>query len=190
MTSSAQTSQQPRVRPKSTNPALTNADKSRHAVTIGTTPDAVYGFFRNFKNLPLFIKDLKSIEMNSAEVSHWIVQLDNGLEVEWDAEIIKDIPEKEISWKSLAGSQVQQNGSVFFTKAPAGRGTVVHLTMDYQVPGGKLTEFLTKMMGEDPESLIPINLRRLKAYLETGEVPTIEGQPSGRDEDMPMESKH
>jgi len=53
--------------------------------------------------------------------------------------------------------------------------------MTYHVPGGRLTELAGQAAGEDPYSLTLTNLRRLKAYLETGEIPTIEGQPSGRD---------
>jgi uncharacterized membrane protein len=53
--------------------------------------------------------------------------------------------------------------------------------MDYSVPGGKLTEFLTFFSGESPDILILTNLHRLKAFLETGEIPTTEGQSSGRE---------
>jgi uncharacterized membrane protein len=74
-------------------------------------------------------------------------------------------------------------GAVWFVEAPAGRGTIVRLSLNYSVPGGKFSEWVTKLNGEDPDSLILLNLRRLKALLETGEIPTIEGQPSGREDD-------
>jgi uncharacterized membrane protein len=37
-------------------------NKSRHAITILRTPEEVYLFWRNFENLALFMKDLKSVQ--------------------------------------------------------------------------------------------------------------------------------
>jgi hypothetical protein len=62
--------------------------------------------------------------------------------------------------------------------------------MAYSVPGGKLTELVTLMSGESPQVLTLTNLRRLKALMETGEIATVEGQPSGREEDLPPSLKH
>ncbi|MES3037355.1 MAG: SRPBCC family protein [Bdellovibrionota bacterium] len=158
-------------------------DKARQSVTIKKTPAQVFAFWRNFENLPFFMKDLKEVTEISKKVSHWVVELKNGAKVEWDAEIIAEREDQMISWKSIGDSEVTQTGTVWFTEAPSNLGTVVQLAMNYSVPGGKVTELITKLSGEDPETLILTNLRRLKAYLETGEIPTTEGQPSGRDED-------
>lgn len=160
--------------------------KSHHAITISKDPYDVFTFFRNFKNLPLFMKDLIKIDILSEKRSHWTVQVKNGATAEWDAEIIQEIPGELISWSSVEGSEVKTFGTVRFEKAPKDLGTVVTLDMDYAVPGGKLAEFILLFTGETPELLTETNLRRLKAFLETGEIPTTEGQPSGRQE----ETKH
>lgn len=154
-----------------------------YAVTINKEPLEVFSFFRNFKNLPLFMKDLTAVEVLSKERSHWVVVLKSGAKVEWNAEIIHEVPGKSISWVSLEGSAVSTRGTVNFEKAPGKLGTVVSLMMDYSIPGGKLSEFALLFTGETPGLLVLTNLKRLKALLETGEVPTTEGQPSGRDEE-------
>lgn len=169
---------------------LHNAGKARHSITINRRPEDVYVFWRNFKNLPLFMKDLASVEVLSSKRSKWTVDLENDVEVSWEAEIISEQPGEMLSWQSTEDSDVKQAGSVWFSKAPANLGTVVRLHMAYTIPGGKLSELATKFMGEDPNSLIVTNLRRLKALLETGEIPTIEGQASGRDEDLEPDEKH
>ncbi len=169
---------------------LHNAERARHSVTINKPHAEVYEFFRNFKNLPLFMKDLASVEVKSPKLSHWTVQLENGLKAQWDAEIIAEQPGEMISWQSVGDSEVKQAGSVWFVKAPANLGTIVRLAMNYTIPGGKMSEIATRLMGEDPNTLMIVNLRRLKAYLETGEIPTTKGQPSGRDEDLAPEAKH
>ncbi len=95
-----------------------------------------------------------------------------------------------ISWRTLPGSQVEMTGAIWFMPAPAGRGTVVSLDMDIKAPGGKVTEFITAFMGESPNLLIQINLARFKALMETGEVPTTDGQSSGREENSQTLTKH
>lgn len=156
--------------------------KSRHAVTIRKGLPEVFSFFRDFKNLPSFLHSHIQIKMLSEKRSHWILQLKSGGTLEWKLEIVQEVPGQLIAWRSLEGSAVETAGTLHFEKAPADRGTVVHLAMDYSMPGGKLTELALLFTGESPELVITRSLRWLKAYLETGEIPTIEGQPNGREE--------
>lgn len=158
-------------------------DQSKFAITIGAPVAEVFSFFRDFTNLPSFMKDLKSIEVLSSKKSHWVVEINGGFKAEWDAEITAERPGEMISWKSVEGSQVESSGSVYFRPAPEGRGAVVSLTLDYALPGGKITEIITALTCDNPEELANVNLRRLKGFLETGVIATTEGQPSGRDAD-------
>src|SRR5690606_29751525 len=96
------------------------------------------------------------------------------------AEITRDVPGEEIAWTSVEGSDVVTAGCVRFTPDPAGRGTLVELQMSYAPPLGVVGALAAKMLGEDPEAQIREGLRRFKRMLETGEIPTTEGQPSGR----------
>jgi uncharacterized membrane protein len=164
--------------------------KSRHAITILLSPQEVYSFWRNFSNLTTFMKDVHSIEAITPTRSHWVIQLKSGQKVEWDADIVNEQPGYMISWESVPGSEVSTRGSVWFEEASGKQGTVVRLAMDYKVPGGKLAELAAFFTGESPEILIKTNLKRLKAYLETGEIPTTEGQSSGREEDQHITMKH
>ena len=164
-------------------------DTSYLAVTVGVPPEVAYTFFRDFTNLPLFMKDIKSVEMISQNRSHWTVKA-KGFTAEWVAEIVSERAGEMISWKSPESSEVQISGTIWFSPAPKNLGTVISLIFDYKVPGGKITGMLTKIFGEDPKSLAFKNLRRLKCYLETGEIATIEGQTSGRDDDAEYSYKH
>lgn len=162
----------------------TSDTKSRHAITIGRAPHEVFAFWRNFSNLVFFMKDVERIDVISDIRSHWVIRIKSGAKAEWDADIVEEQPGHMISWRSVEGSEVSTHGTVWFEEASGHQGTVVRLAMDYSVPGGKLAELMTFFTGESPEILIKTNLKRLKAYLETGEIPTVEGQPSGRDEDQ------
>jgi uncharacterized membrane protein len=167
--------------------ARTHSQKSKphyFSVTIGKPVEEVFQFWRNFQNLPFFMKDLSDVQVLSDKKSHWTVEVKAGLKFEWDAVITDEIPGEMITWKSMEGSSVQTNGTVTFEKAPADRGTIVHLAMQVHVPGSKASELAGKFTGEDPHNLTLTNLRRLKAYLETGVIPTTEGQASGREADQ------
>jgi hypothetical protein len=49
----------------------------------------------------------------------------------------------------------------------------------YVPPAGALGRGVAKIMGKDPKFLMQQDLRRFKALVETGEIPTIEGQSHG-----------
>jgi uncharacterized membrane protein len=158
----------------------------RVAVTILRSPQELYSFWRNLSQLPLFMKDLEEVRVLSDQLSHWTVLPKHGSIVEWDAEVTEDVPGQMISWRTIGETEVVHNGTVRFLRGPPERGTIVTLSMNYHLPGGKFTELLSKVVGEDPRTLCLSNLRRLQALLEAGEIPTTEGQPSGRDENSSL----
>ena len=148
------------------------------SVTINRPVAQVYRFWRNFENLPRFMRHLESVAVREEGVSHWVAKGPAGTRVEWDARIINDVENKVIGWQSLDGSMIATAGSVNFDET--GRGTVVRVNLQYNPPAGKLGSTVAWLFGEEPTLQIHEDLRRFKALLETGEIPTIDGQPSGR----------
>ena len=148
------------------------------SVTITRPIEEVYRFWRDFENLPRFMKHLESVAMREAGISHWVARGPAGTRIEWDARVINEVENKVIGWQSLEGSQVSTAGSVNFDQAPQGVRVTVHL--QYDPPAGKLGAALAWLFREEPSIQIRDDLRRLKQLLETGEIPTTAGQPSGR----------
>jgi hypothetical protein len=68
---------------------------------------------------------------------------------------------------------------VRFQAATGNRGTLVETEMRYVPPAGALGRAVSKAFGKDPKFLVQQDLRRFKALVETGEIPTIEGQTHG-----------
>jgi uncharacterized membrane protein len=139
-------------------------------ITINKSPDEVYGFWRNFENLPTFMHHLQAVHCYGDHASHWVATAPAGRTVEWDAEITDDIPGSLIAWRSLEGSDVDNSGCVRFERATGGRGTVVSVELRYQPPAGRLGAAVAKMFGEDPGQQIAHDLRALKQILEVGEI--------------------
>lgn len=147
---------------------------------INKPADELYDFWRSFDNLPRFMTHLESVRAMGEKQSHWVAKAPAiaGGKVEWDAEIINDEPGKLIAWRSLPGADVDNSGSVHFT--PAGeRGTAMKVVLEYIPPAGTVGKWLARLFGEEPQQQIHEDLRKFKHLMETGEIPTIQGQPRG-----------
>jgi len=154
-------------------------DKS---ITIARPPDEIYSFWRDLSNLPRFMKNLESVTELDDQHSHWVVKAPAGRRVEWDAVINNEIPGELLAWRSMPGADVANAGSVRFREAPAGRGTEVMVELQYNPPAGALGAIVASFWGKEPSQQIQEDLHRLKAILEAGEIPTTEGQPTGKTE--------
>ncbi|HEY7642910.1 MAG TPA: SRPBCC family protein [Steroidobacteraceae bacterium] len=150
------------------------------SITINSTPGELYQFWRGLENLPLFMQHLESVARVNGRVSHWVAKAPAGTCVEWDSEIVEDEPDRRIGWRTLPGSQVTHEGMVSFEPATTGRGTRVRIEMLYVPPAGKVGMHIARLFGEEPALQIDDDLRRLKQLLETGEVATTLGQPTGK----------
>jgi uncharacterized membrane protein len=156
-------------------------EKMEKSVTINRSPDEIYAFWRQLENLPRFMQHIRSVTDLGNGISHWVVKTDQDRNLEWDAKLIEDKPGQMLSWQSLEGADLDNAGSVWFTPAGGGRGTVVKVSMKYSPPGGKLGALIAKFFGDSAEKQMAEDLFRLKSLLETGETPTTEGQSRGSD---------
>jgi uncharacterized membrane protein len=152
----------------------------RHSVSIRKSPEELYRFWRNFENLPRFMKHLESVNVTGGTRSHWVAKGPAKTKVEWDAEIIDDEPNHLIAWQSVPGSDIENWGTIRFEPSPATKETVVIVDLGYNPPAGTIGVLIAKMFGESPEQQVKDDLRRFKQLMETGEIPTTEGQPAGR----------
>ncbi|HEY8459805.1 MAG TPA: SRPBCC family protein [Blastocatellia bacterium] len=150
------------------------------AVTINRSPEELYRFWRDFQNLPRFMKHLESVREMGNGRSRWVAKGPAGGTVKWDAEITEDRPNELIAWRSLDGADVDNVGTVRFERAPGGRGSIVKVKMRYSPPAGALGAAVARLFGENPEWQVKDDLRRFKQLIETGEIITTKGQPTGR----------
>jgi len=150
------------------------------SLTINRPAEDLYRFWRDFANLPRFMKHLDTVSTNGERRSHWEATGPAGTKVKWDAEITEDRPNELIAWRSLEGADVDNSGMVRFEPATGGRGTVVRVVLDYNPPAGALGAAVAKLFGEAPQQQIEGDLRRFKNIMEAGEIPTTTGQTEGQ----------
>ena len=156
------------------------------AITINRPIEEVYGFWHNFGNFPRFMRHIESVDVTGRQ-SHWRAKGPAGVTVEWDAELLEDVENERISWRSLENSDVEHHGSVHFAHAPGSRGTEIRVHLHYSPPAGRLGRGIAWLLGSDPESQIREDLKRVKQILETGEVVLSDGPALWRAAQPPAE---
>ena len=160
-----------------------NAVEIETSVTVNRPRAEVYAFWRTLENLPTFMHHLRSVDQQAGQRSRWVAKGPGGLpDIAWDASLDAARENELLRWHSLPGADVENAGEVRFRDAPAG-GTEVHVRISYRPPAGEVGAAVARWLDPVLRQMVKEDVRRFKHILETGEVPTTEGQPSGRDKD-------
>jgi uncharacterized membrane protein len=155
--------------------------KVTRSCTVRRSASDLYAVWRDAINFHGVVQHPISITPISDTESLWVVSAPSGINtVEWYAVIITDQPNETIAWRSRDGAQIPNAGSVHFRPAPGDEGTEVTVELRYEPPAGRAGAWLAKLTGKEPGQQLGTTLRRFKALMETGEIPTIAGQPAGR----------
>jgi len=154
-----------------TREGLSRGVEVSRAITIGRSPDEVYRFWRNFENLSSFMFHLQSVTELEDGRTHWVAN-EAGVEIDWYAQIIEDVPGERIVWRSEPGGRIETDGEVIFRQAPGNRGTEVHVRMRCSGPGRVMAMALAPLLRRFTRIQVGQDLRRMKQLIETGEIAT------------------
>jgi uncharacterized membrane protein len=147
-------------------------------VTVAREPDEVYRFWRDFNNLPKFIKHLARVTPTGDGRAHWVVQLPGGYDIAWDTEIVEDREGVQFVCEPTAGQDIEGRGEIHFNQAPGDRGTEVHVRLIYRPSGDLLRDTAAWAMKALASMQLKEDLRRFKQVIESGQIGTSKGQPS------------
>lgn len=153
-------------------------------ITIHRSPEEVYQFWKDFRNLPKVMSFIERVEPMEGNVSHWVARIPGGGTVEWDSETVDDQPGKLLAWRSLEGSDLQTWGTVFFQPAHAqqsaatgnaadqkdgtkgsGESTEVSVSFNFSPPD-RPSQIIGEYMSTLENAVLNHNLRQLKSTLE------------------------
>ncbi|HWA39211.1 MAG TPA: SRPBCC family protein [Burkholderiales bacterium] len=93
--------------------------------------NTVYNQWTQFEQFPRFMEGVAEVRQLDDTHLHWKAKI-AGKEKEWDAEIVEQVPDKVIAWRSTTGAP--NAGTVRFEPLNKDR-TRVKLTMDYEPQG-------------------------------------------------------
>jgi len=149
------------------------------SISINKPREEVYRFWRDVTNLPRFMRNIEWVNAAGDKHSRWCGHSPIGGTFEWDSEITRDEPGRELRWRGTVEGRLLHFGRVRFEDAYGDRGTQVRVRFEYVPVGGSIGTAITRAMGREPQPEMKEDLRRLKQCLETGELSTTEGQTSG-----------
>ncbi|NEU07100.1 DUF2892 domain-containing protein [Flavihumibacter sp. R14] len=146
---------------------------------VNKPKEEVYAFWRNFENLPRFMKHLSSVEEQSEDRSQWKANLPGELvKLTWNAEITREEENSYIGWQSVEGSMVDNAGKVEFSDALNGSGTELNVEISYFPPAGSLGQGIAKLLNNVFEDMIRKDVTNFKHFVEGEEYKTYVNSPS------------
>jgi uncharacterized membrane protein len=106
-------------------------EKIEKSIEVRCPVRTVYNQWTQFEEFPRFMAGVKEVRQLDDTHVHWHAEI-WGKDKEWDAEIVEQIPDQRIAWRSTSGAP--NGGTVRFQPVGADR-TVVQLTMEYEPEG-------------------------------------------------------
>lgn len=138
----------------------------KQSVIINKPAQEVYGMWRNLKNLPDFLTHISKVEEKNKLESEWTAKGPAGIgSVSWRAHILDDVPGKMLSWQSLPGSSVYNNGKLNFTEIGPSL-TRMDLSITYRAPLGAAGQKVAEWLNPTFEKELARDLEKFRAELE------------------------
>jgi len=139
------------------------------SIHIDAAPDDVYDVWANYENFPHFMSHVAEVRDLGRGRSHWVVRGPGGSEFEWNSVLTEQSRPHRLAWRSEAGAEIPQSGSIQFE--PHRGGTLVTVHISYTPPAGVLGLGLASLLGSDPKARMDDDLARMKDFIERGAVP-------------------
>jgi uncharacterized membrane protein len=140
--------------------------KIDESIVVNAPPDRVYAVWRNLENLPRLLSHVERVEVLDQTHSRWTVRGPAGAPVSWEAELINDKPGEIIAWRTTESPLVSHAGSVTFE--PAGTGTRVGVSLQYDPPGGRFGHAVASFVSADAGTQVAYDLAQFKRAFEEG----------------------
>lgn len=152
------------------------------SITIGHSPEELSGALRDADRLDRVVGPVA--EVTEVEGNRHRYTVDGPLDLgrSWEMRLTDDRPGEFVRWASDDGSAIVDEWRVHLGPSSGDRGTMVRLEVDADPPGGAVGRAVLDRLAPVSDGLARTALDRFKGLVETGEVATIGGDPSGRGE--------
>jgi uncharacterized membrane protein len=124
-----------------------------------------YNRWTLFETFPQFMEGVKEVRQLDDKRLFWRAEI-GGKEETWEAEIVEQVPDRKIAWRSISGTPTA--GTVVFEPIDDGHCRIM-LTMEYEPQG--LTETVGSALGFDGRK-VEGDLTRFKELTESQGVET------------------
>jgi uncharacterized membrane protein len=129
-------------------------------IQVDVPVSTAYNQWTQFEDFPLFMQGVEDVKQLDATRLHWVANI-GGNRAEWDAKILEQHPDQQISWISEDGKKTR--GTVSF-ESRGNDKTLIRLSMSYQAEGP--IEQLGSAAGLD-QRRVRSDLERFKELIES-----------------------
>ena len=126
---------------------------------VAAPVEKVYNQWTQFEDFPRFMDAVQEVRQLDEKHLHWVAKV-AGRKKEWDAEIVEQVPDERIAWRSTSGTV---NSGVVHFRPKDHDHTVVVLRLNYEPEGAM--EKLGAAMGMFSAS-VENDLRRFKEFVQ------------------------
>ncbi|MBG0857429.1 SRPBCC family protein [Streptomyces spinoverrucosus] len=132
----------------------------KEAVEVEVPLHTAYNQWTQFEEFPNFMEGVEEVRQLDDRHNHWTTKI-GGVRREFDTEIVDQLPDERITWRTTSG-ETQQKGSVRFQRVDDTH-TRVELVMDVEPTGA--AEKTADMAGVI-DRRIKGDMRRFKDFIE------------------------
>lgn len=114
--------------------------KVEKSIEVGVPVRTAYDQWTQFEQFPEFMGGVKRVRQLTESTLHWVAEI-GGVEREWDAAILEQVPDRKVAWAATSGAT--NAGAVSFEPVGPDR-TTVRLSLEYEPEGlvEKVGDFL------------------------------------------------
>jgi uncharacterized membrane protein len=130
------------------------------SIDVNVPVTTAYNQWTQFEEFPQFMEGVESVTQIDDTHLHWVAEI-GGQRHEWDAEITRQEPDREVAWRALDG---HDNSGVVTFEPLGDNETRIRVVMEHEAEG--LTETLGSALGADSR-LVKGDLERFKELIES-----------------------
>ena len=119
-----------------------------------------YNQWTQFESFPKFMEGVKEVRQIDDRRCQWVAEI-GGKEKSWEAEIYRQVPDKEIAWRATSGA-MNQGRVTFESRGP--NTCLVRLNLEYEPEGA--TENIGDALGV-VKGRVKGDLKRFKEFIES-----------------------
>jgi uncharacterized membrane protein len=139
----------------------------RRSIRVQRSATACYEVWRDLTRLPHFMDYLERVDVLDDTRSRWYARGPAGITVEWDAEIVRDVPDQRIAWQSVDPADVPNRGTVEFLEVADGTATEVRVHLEWDPPLGQVARAVAVAFRRDPGRELENALERFRQVMES-----------------------
>ncbi|MFF8841531.1 SRPBCC family protein [Streptomyces sp. NPDC015127] len=132
----------------------------KETVEVEVPVSTAYNQWTMFEEFPNFMEGVEAVTQVDDRHNHWTTKI-GGVRREFDTEIVDQLPDERITWRTISGD-TKQKGMVSFRRVDDTH-TRVELVMDVEPSGAaEKTADMTGMI----DRRVKGDMRRFKEYIE------------------------